>query len=126
MAGDDGLCHLILTLKRHSKWKTVKEGEGGKEYELTHGRRKESLWDPRFWPAYLWCSGIPHKYLYAVARAFGDHGIEEGLADGFRHYLALMDKRKSGEVCRGMTAYGQLRRAARRRALAAALHLLTR
>ncbi|BEJ16641.1 hypothetical protein CspHIS471_0600420 [Cutaneotrichosporon sp. HIS471] len=92
MARDDNLCALILTSRRNSKWKSVKEGAGGKEYELSQ-HRKESLWDPRFWPAYLWTSGVSNTYLYAVARAFGDHGTDETLADGFLHYLAQISRR---------------------------------
>ncbi|BEJ01357.1 hypothetical protein CcaverHIS631_0600390 [Cutaneotrichosporon cavernicola] len=92
MARDDNLCALILTSRRNSKWRSVKEGAGGKKYELSH-HRKESLWDPRFWPAYLWSSGVSNTYLYAVARAFGDHGTDETLAEGFLHYLAQIPRR---------------------------------
>lgn len=94
MASDDDLCQLVLRLKRGAKWRTIKEGEG-EHYEELHGRGTESLWDPRFWPAYFWTCGISHRYLYAVARSFGDHGTEEGLADGFRHYLAQISKRSA-------------------------------
>lgn len=92
MAGDDDLCQLVLALKRGARWRTVKEGQG-EHYEELHGHGTESLWDPRFWPAYFWTCGISHRYLYAVARSFGDHGAEEELASGFRHYLAQISKR---------------------------------
>jgi mannose/cellobiose epimerase-like protein (N-acyl-D-glucosamine 2-epimerase family) len=92
MARDDNLCHLILRVRRNSTWKSVKEGAGGMEYELSQNR-KASLWDPRFWPANFWTSGVSNTYLYALARAFGDHGCKESLADGFLHYLGQMSRR---------------------------------
>lgn len=98
-AGDVNLCHLVLSVMWQEKWSDADaygKSADPKVLSPLRGKNGQNIWDPRYWPAYYWTCGIPHRYLFALSRAYGDNYLtEKGLADGFRYYIDLMAKESS-------------------------------
>lgn len=87
---NDRLCAVILDVFCEADWEKPEEEE---ESPLIHGGNAEIIWDANQWPEWVWTSGVPPRYLFAVARAFGwattqdvDAGLKN-LAQHFLHYL---------------------------------------
>ncbi|CAK9779438.1 hypothetical protein CC85DRAFT_305851 [Cutaneotrichosporon oleaginosum] len=86
--GDTSLCRLILTRQAKQVWGKPREGTKAKPLDGTPGW---CVWDCRHWPSSTWNCGVPNKYLFALARAFGQGGSSKPLADEFERYLGLVE-----------------------------------
>lgn len=93
-AGDVGLCHLVLTIFWEAKWAITPPPRSSAD--CLSGTAGYSVWDPRYWSAGFWES-VPQRYLFAVARAYGENTSDEedGLANVFKEYLELAGKGES-------------------------------
>ncbi|BEI85985.1 hypothetical protein CcaverHIS002_0602720 [Cutaneotrichosporon cavernicola] len=87
-AGDVSLCHLVLTVFRQDTWPNATTTRSFTD--RLRGKVGESVWDPRYWSASFW-EAVPQRYLFAVARAYGEGNNEDGaLAIRFKEYLLLL------------------------------------
>lgn len=68
-------------------WPQPKDGQEPNPIKGTPGK---SCWDPAHWSVDFWMSGIPQKYLFALARAYG-HGDKAVLATEFKRYLGAVE-----------------------------------
>jgi hypothetical protein len=91
------LCVLIIDLNKKTKWPQEKHGET-RNVRDEYGRASRSIWDPTYWPAWIFKRGPPLNYMFAITRAYGkqrpvsrySHGIDNStLSEDFIKYLKV-------------------------------------
>lgn len=88
---DVNLCQLILTVMWDETWRHIDAHPGRQTMRPGCNKDKESVWNPHHWEASMWASGIPQRYLFALACSYGETIYHlTDLPDKFRKYLDLI------------------------------------